>query len=116
MVTRTSILPLELEHVSVRKNGKVILDSIGLTFGIEGFTVLMGPNGAGKSTLLRLLHGLERPRGGTVKWAVSLEDTKHQQGFVFQTPILLRRTMFENLIYPLQINKVSKDQAKKSCV
>ena len=113
MVTNSSILPLELENVSVRKNGKVILENIGLTFGEEGFTILMGPNGAGKSTLLRLLHGLERPRGGKVQWAVAKEDSKLQQAFVFQTPILLRRTMYENLIYPLRIAKVASEQAIK---
>ena len=113
MVKLASILPLELENVSVRKSGKVILDNISLAFGVEGFTIVMGPNGAGKSTLLRLLHGLERPRGGKVQWAVSQQESKNQQAFVFQTPILLHRTMYENLIYPLRITKVVKEQAAK---
>ena len=113
MVTSALILPLELTDVSVRKGGKVILDNIGLTFGTEGFTVVMGPNGAGKTTLLRLLHGLERPRGGKIQWAVSQRESINQQSFVFQSPILLRRTMFENLIYPLKIAKTAKDQAEK---
>ena len=111
MVTSSLILPLELSGVSVRKNGKVILDNVSLTFDTEGFTIVMGPNGAGKTTLLRLLHGLERPRGGKVQWAVSHRDLKNQQAFVFQTPILLRRTMYENLLYPLRIAKIAKDQA-----
>ena len=113
MVTSASILPLELAGVTVRKNGQVILDNIELTFGAKGFTIVMGPNGAGKTTLLRLLHGLERPRGGKVQWAVSQSESKNQQAFVFQTPILLRRTMFENLIYPLRITKTAKEQAEQ---
>src|SRR5262245_53243804 len=34
-----------------------------------GITALLGPNGAGKTTLIKLLTGVLRPDGGTVRYA-----------------------------------------------
>jgi ATP-binding cassette, subfamily C, type I secretion system permease/ATPase len=41
----------------------------GITFGClpSRILVVIGPTGAGKSTLLRLMAGLERPSGGTIR-------------------------------------------------
>ncbi|WP_256474176.1 type I secretion system permease/ATPase [Bradyrhizobium sp. 200] len=41
----------------------------GITFGClpSRIIVVIGPTGAGKSTLLRLMAGLERPSGGTIR-------------------------------------------------
>ena len=96
-----SILPLKLENASVRKRGKVILDDISTELTPVGFTVVMGPNGSGKTTLLRLMHGLERPRSGSVKWSVTDEAARSRQAFVFQTPVMLRRSVLDNIAYPL---------------
>ena len=40
-----------------------------MTFGIDDgdIVAVVGPNGAGKSTLLKLIVGLERPTGGSVR-------------------------------------------------
>lgn len=48
---------LELKHVSVVRDGKIILDNIDLDiYGNENVAVI-GPNGSGKTTLIKLLRG-----------------------------------------------------------
>ena len=96
--------------------GKTILKNIDLTLGPTGFTIVMGPNGSGKTTLLRLLHGLERPRDGSVKWSVSQSDARGRQSFVFQTPVMMRRSVLDNIAYPLQLRKVDRKQARAAAL
>lgn len=86
---------------------------IDLTLDGQGATVVMGPNGAGKTTLLQLLHGTARLSAGEIEWACSTEKARHHQAFVFQRPVMLRRTVLENLIYPLRLRGVSKAEARK---
>ena len=49
---------LELEKVTVEKEGKVLLESVSLEVQRGTIHVLAGPNGAGKSTLFSALLGL----------------------------------------------------------
>lgn len=108
-----SLLPLTLERASVRKRGQTILRDIDLTLQSEGFTIVMGPNGSGKTTLLRLMHGLDRTRTGSIEWAVDNIEARSQQAFVFQTPVMMRRSVIDNLAYPLKLRKTPRRQARE---
>lgn len=108
-----SILPLSLKNVTVRKRGKVLLNDVSAQFEGTGFTIVMGPNGSGKTTLLRTLHGLERIRSGSLTWYVDLQTSQTQQAFVFQTPIIMRRSVLDNIAYPLILSGVGKQQARE---
>ena len=57
---------VELQSVSLRREGEVILDGINLRVEQGDFLGIIGPNGAGKTTLLRLMLGLAIPTSGTV--------------------------------------------------
>ncbi|MEO1142738.1 MAG: ATP-binding cassette domain-containing protein [Pseudomonadota bacterium] len=107
-----SVLPLELTDAVVRKRGKVIVGPVDLTVSTEGFTIIMGPNGSGKTTLLRLMHGLEKPSNGSVEWNCDTKIARKRQAFVFQTPVMMRRTALENIIYALKIQGASRENAK----
>ncbi|MEO1797291.1 MAG: ATP-binding cassette domain-containing protein [Pseudomonadota bacterium] len=90
---------VRLEDLTFRRGAQTVLQSVSTALGPQGITVLLGANGAGKSSLLRLLHGLETPSEGRISW-----DRPLTQSFVFQRPILLRRTVRENLELPLSLH------------
>lgn len=105
------ILPVTMSGAVVKRRGKVLLGPVDLTISDKGFTIVMGPNGAGKTTFLRGLHGLERLAQGGVTWQVPLVDARGRQAFVFQSPIMLRRSVLDNLTYPLTLRGVPKKKA-----
>lgn len=57
---------LQLREVSVRIDGRAIVDGISLAFAAGTVTALVGPNGAGKSTLLAVAAGDRAPSTGEV--------------------------------------------------
>jgi len=107
----TSIFPLVLNKATVIRRGKRLLGPIDLTINPGEFSIVMGPNGSGKTTLLRMMHGLERVSSGSVCWNQSIPEVRKKQSYVFQTPIMLRRTVKENLAYPLVLNGMKRKDA-----
>jgi tungstate transport system ATP-binding protein len=84
--------------------GIAILSEVSLTLEAGSPSIIVGPNGAGKSVLLRLLHGLLAPSTGRVLWA---GDAARRQAMVFQRPVLLRRSVLANAVYPLKLAGVA---------
>ncbi|GLQ05947.1 ATP-binding cassette domain-containing protein [Sneathiella chinensis] len=113
MVEAEALFPVVLDDVSVYRKQTRVLGPLNIRFEQTGCTVLMGPNGAGKTTFLRLLHGLVRPREGKVVWALPPEQTYARQSFVFQTPIVMRRTVQDNIAYPLIVRGAGKRQGRQ---
>ncbi len=56
-----------LDQVQVRLGGRTIQQDMSFSVENGEFIAILGPNGAGKSTLLKLLLGLVKPSGGTVR-------------------------------------------------
>lgn len=108
----TPILPLTMTGAVVKRRGKTLLGPVDLEISPQGFTIVMGPNGAGKTKMLRALHGIERLAAGQVTWQVPLHEAQDRQAFVFQAPIMLRRSVRDNLAYPLRLRGVAKRQAQ----
>ncbi len=57
---------LELNHVTLHKQGRHILGPINLTLKPGELLAVVGANGAGKSSLLSILCGLERQFNGNI--------------------------------------------------
>ncbi len=57
---------VELDRVSFRRDGRLILDEVSAVLDPGDFVALVGPNGAGKTTLLHLILGLLRPDSGRI--------------------------------------------------
>lgn len=58
---------LEIEDLSVIRNGRAILDSVSLTAAGGEIVLIAGHNGAGKSTLLKTIFGDITPSDGMVR-------------------------------------------------
>ena len=105
---------IKVEEVVVERRGRRLLGPATFSINDKGITAVIGPNGAGKSTLLRLMHGLERARYGHLSLPIHMNS--QQQAFLFQQPILLRRSVQQNLILPLKLRGVPTEIREQEVV
>lgn len=109
-----AILPLALEDVTFRAGGKTLLDHVSLEIGPGPRTVILGPNGAGKSLLLRICHGLLGPFEGRRSWrGADAAAARQRQAMVFQTPVMLRRSVQTNVEYGLKLRGVAAAERRR---
>lgn len=107
---------LRAEGISVQKGDKLILDGVDLEVRPGECVGIIGPNGAGKSTLLKVLALLEAPDEGVVFYngvQVSLRPAltdRRRLAVVFQEPLLLNTTVYENVAVGLKIRGVAKSE------
>ncbi len=115
-VSTSSVLPLAGHGICVARSGRSILDAVDLSLGAgPGTTVILGPNGAGKSVLIRVLCGLLAPDTGSVTWGGTAPDRARANkiGFVFQKPVLLRRSARANIEYALGVTGTPKNEQRE---
>ena len=109
MTITPTILPLELNDVSFEINGMRYIKEMNLQLTPGFSTVILGPNGSGKSLFLRLCHGLLKPTTGSIRWLGPMgKNPKKYQAMIFQKPIMLRRSVIENLRFGLKSRHISK--------
>ena len=89
---------LHVEALGFSARGLAILRGVSFTLSPGAPSLIIGPNGAGKSVLLRLLHGLLTPDAGRIAWAGI-----GRQAMVFQKPVLLRRSVGQNIAHALSL-------------
>lgn len=102
--------------------GTVGLSDITLTIEKGEFVFLVGPTGSGKTTLFRLLIRDTLPSEGTIVVGdydvVKLPNEKlphlrKKVGVIFQSlKLLVDRTIFENVVLPLEFSGISQAEAK----
>lgn len=102
-------LPLQIKNLHVSKQGNTLLDDVTLSIESNVVTVILGPNGAGKSLLLRTAHGLETPNKGSLQWNSHVPQPQDSwRAYIFQKPVLLRRSVRANLEYVLSLHGGNK--------
>ena len=121
---------MEIQITGLRKHytseGRIIkaLDDVDLTIPSNRIYTLLGPSGCGKTTLLRSIVGLETPDSGEIRIGgeivyssekkIAIPTEKRGLGMVFQTyAIWPHMNVFDNVAYPLQNRKVSKDEIRR---
>ena len=97
------MIDLHFENASLAIDGNTLLGPIDATLNLNGITCVLGYNGAGKSLFLELCHGLQVPTQGHVNWnGQTALATRNQRGFIFQSRIVLRRSVRDNIALPMQ--------------
>lgn len=101
-------LPIVIEGLHVSIGGTAILRDVSLRLEAGPPTVLIGPNGSGKSTLLRAAMGLVPASAGSVRWGGSGEASLGRAALVFQRPVMLRRSVADNVRFALEVSGVPR--------
>ncbi len=92
-----------------KKLGSINIDIPRLEFEKGKIHGLLGGNGCGKSSLAKIIVGEME----TEKGLIDLEGTERSKlTLMSQRPYMLQRTVYENIIYPLQIKKMEINEAE----
>ena len=99
---------IEVKNVTKSFDDLLVLDNISLNVQKGESVVVVGPSGVGKSTLLRIIAGLDKPDGGTVRL------TTDKISMVFQGSALLNSyTVGENIELALNNQSFTKEEKEK---
>jgi D-methionine transport system ATP-binding protein len=115
---------IQIQNVNKVYKGKkgtvTAVQDVSLTIEASEIFGMIGYSGAGKSTLLRMLNGLESPTTGEVIVngqsitncsSSELRKARQKIGMIFQHfNLLWSRTVLENILFPLEIAKVPKNE------
>ncbi|MCQ9376629.1 ATP-binding cassette domain-containing protein [Methyloversatilis sp. XJ19-49] len=92
---------LTLDALRYDAGDRTLIRDVSLRLEAGRRTLILGPNGAGKSVLMRLMHGLIEPSAGRILWNGG--SGRPAQAMVFQRPVMLRRSVLDNVIYALDL-------------
>lgn len=70
---------------------------------------IVGPNGCGKTVFLKLAAGILTPDKGTIDYE---GVTPREITMMSQRPYLMQTSVYQNLIYPLQLRNVKPDEKR----
>jgi len=80
---------IEVQHLSFRRNGRVVLRDVNFEIHEHELVGLIGPNGGGKTSLLQTLLGVLHPYDGTIqilgREPRHLDKARGHIGYVAQT-------------------------------
>ncbi len=110
-----AILPLEVRGLGLAFGPRPALKEVTFALGPRGLTVVLGANGAGKSLLLRILHGLLPPGRGEIRWNGRPPGPAvwRRQAMVFQSPVLLRRSVAANIAFALAARGLPRAERRR---
>ena len=107
---------LEVKDLTAELGGQKVLDVPSLHVEENEVFVIVGPNGSGKTTLMLCLALLLRTATGEIRYdgvsvhGVSPVRFRRQTAVVFQEPLLLSRTVRDNVNLGLRLRRVNRDE------
>ena len=102
---------ITLKNINYGVNNKPFFKNLSTDISTNGITVILGPNGSGKTLLTKIIKGLIKPESGEL--SIKLNGTTPKTGYLSQNIIFLRRNVFNNLAYPLEIKGFNKKMINK---
>jgi tungstate transport system ATP-binding protein len=114
-----STYTLEARELSVVLGGKKVLEVSTIHVVPGEVLVVVGPNGSGKTTLLLALALLLKPATGTISYkgrelgGSDILKLRRQFAVVFQDPLLLNASVWDNVTLGLRLRGVEKSEIKK---
>jgi len=111
---------IEISGLFRKVDDKVLVKDVSITIPDGMIFGIIGPSGSGKTTLMRMIDLLDNPTRGTIviNGTIATRDKKQQlelrrkMGMVFQKPIVLSTTVFENVSYGLRFRGVKGEELK----
>ena len=100
------------------KDGPLVVNNMNLSIEKGEFIVFLGPSACGKTTTIRMISGLEDISGGEIlidgEDVIGKKPKDRGVSMIFQSyAIWPHMTVFDNIAYPLKLQKVPKDEIKK---
>lgn len=119
-MTHRNEIAIQLRNVTYEVDHSTILHQISGQFYKGKITNLVGPSGSGKTTLLKMCNGLISPTSGEIlinNYSINTYEPttlRRNIGIVLQNAPILRTTVFENLVLPLQLQNKTLTETKAS--
>ena len=98
---------LEVKNISFTYKGEgILIDNISFSLEKNEFLSIVGSSGCGKSTIIKLIAGIEKAGTGNISGLST--------GYMPQKDLLLPwRTVLENILLPVELNKKSLAEGKE---
>ena len=110
---------LEIKNLQKRytKDGPLVVNNMNMSIERGEFIVFLGPSGCGKTTTIRMISGLEDISGGEIlidgESIVGKQPRDRGVSMIFQSyAIWPHMTVFDNIAYPLKLQKVPKEEIR----
>lgn len=112
---------IEIRNLNKKIARQYILKNINLKFEKGNINVIIGSNGAGKTSLLRIVGLLDNQTSGEIFYdgkssknfnSKDKINLRKRIGFVFQNPVILEGTVYQNIILGLKFRKLKVNKNK----
>jgi iron(III) transport system ATP-binding protein len=115
---------VRLNHIGKSYNQRQVVTDINICVKDGECLTFLGPSGCGKTVILRMIAGFEKPDQGEILIGdhlvasaakrINTPPESRKIGVVFQDyAVWPHKTVLENVIYPLMIQKVPKGEASR---